>query len=256
MGRPWTAHATLPGGEFPNADFDAWFEEFRASISWLPTEIAHGYARRYGSRAGALLGDARSLSDLGRRFGDGLYELEARYLIAEEWATTAEDILMRRTKHALHMSESRMRGLRGLDGERRALNKPRPRFPAGSRRTFRRRHVLIRSTCRTGSRAPAPKSTNCRASIRAGAPVANAGPGGQKFGLSPMTVICAGTTDGCASFLATGASEIGDAVTALGSTLVIKQLSDRPINAPDYGVYSHGSASYGWREARRIPAAK
>ena len=53
-----------------------------------------------------LLGDARSLSDLGRRFGDGFYELEARYLIAEEWATTAEDIWMRRTKHALHMSEA------------------------------------------------------------------------------------------------------------------------------------------------------
>ena len=90
----------------------------------------------------------------------------------------------------------------------------------------------------------------------AGAPVANAGPGGQKFGLSSTTVICAGTTDGCASFLATGASEIGDAVTALGSTLVIKQLSSRPINAPDYGVYSHRLGELWLAEARRIPAAK
>lgn len=49
----------------------------------------------------------------------------------------------------------------------------------------------------------------------------------------------AGTTDGCASFLATGASDIGDAVTALGSTIVLKLASDTPINAPEYGVYSH-----------------
>ncbi len=49
----------------------------------------------------------------------------------------------------------------------------------------------------------------------------------------------AGTTDGCASFLATGASAVGDGVTALGSTLVVKLASDRPIDAAEYGVYSH-----------------
>jgi glycerol-3-phosphate dehydrogenase len=50
-----------------------------------------------------LLG-AESPGDLGRHFGGGLYEREARFLIAEEWATTAEDILTRRTKHGLRMS--------------------------------------------------------------------------------------------------------------------------------------------------------
>lgn len=53
----------------------------------------------------------------------------------------------------------------------------------------------------------------------------------------PMLV--AGTTDSIAATLATGAERIGDAVTSLGSTLVLKILSDRPINAPEYGVYSH-----------------
>ncbi len=48
-----------------------------------------------------------------------------------------------------------------------------------------------------------------------------------------------GTTDSNAATLAAGASEIGDAVTSLGSTLVLKILSDRPVNAPQYGVYSH-----------------
>jgi D-ribulokinase len=52
-------------------------------------------------------------------------------------------------------------------------------------------------------------------------------------------MVVAGTTDGCASFLATGASRPGDGVTALGTTLTIKLLSDRPIFAPEYGIYSH-----------------
>lgn len=52
-------------------------------------------------------------------------------------------------------------------------------------------------------------------------------------------VVVAGTTDGCASFLATGAAAPGDGVTALGTTLTIKLLSDRPIFAPDFGIYSH-----------------
>ncbi len=60
-----------------------------------------------------------------------------------------------------------------------------------------------------------------------------------QFGLPRDTVVVAGTTDGCASFLATGAAQIGDGVTALGSSLTIKILSDRPISAPRYGIYSH-----------------
>ncbi|MGC2083316.1 MAG: FGGY-family carbohydrate kinase [Bradyrhizobium sp.] len=60
-----------------------------------------------------------------------------------------------------------------------------------------------------------------------------------QFGLPRDTVVVAGTTDGCASFLATGATQIGDGVTALGSSLTIKILSDRPISAPHYGIYSH-----------------
>lgn len=59
------------------------------------------------------------------------------------------------------------------------------------------------------------------------------------FGLSSDVLIVAGTTDGCASFLATGAVDVGDGVTALGSTLTLKLLSDRPIFAPEFGIYSH-----------------
>jgi sugar (pentulose or hexulose) kinase len=60
-----------------------------------------------------------------------------------------------------------------------------------------------------------------------------------KFGLSRDTAIVAGTTDGCAAFLASGAETPGDGVTSLGTTLTLKLLSSRPVFAPQYGIYSH-----------------
>ena len=59
------------------------------------------------------------------------------------------------------------------------------------------------------------------------------------FGLPEGAVTVAGLTDGCASFLATGASRPGEGVTALGTTLVLKLMSDAPVFAPEYGIYSH-----------------
>ncbi len=59
------------------------------------------------------------------------------------------------------------------------------------------------------------------------------------LGLPATAQVIAGTTDGCASFLATGAEQVGEGVSALGSTLTIKLLSDRPVFAPEFGVYSH-----------------
>ena len=58
-------------------------------------------------------------------------------------------------------------------------------------------------------------------------------------GLPLHVNVVAGTTDGCASFLATGAACSGDAVTALGTTMTIKLLCDKPVSAPEFGVYSH-----------------
>jgi sugar (pentulose or hexulose) kinase len=60
-----------------------------------------------------------------------------------------------------------------------------------------------------------------------------------RFGLPARAVIVTGATDGCAAFLATGADKPGDAVTSLGSTLVLKLASERPLFAPEYGLYSH-----------------
>lgn len=61
----------------------------------------------------------------------------------------------------------------------------------------------------------------------------------ERYGLPQNATVIAGMTDGCASFLATGAGRPGDGVTALGTTLTLKLLSDRPIFDPDHGIYSH-----------------
>jgi D-ribulokinase len=59
------------------------------------------------------------------------------------------------------------------------------------------------------------------------------------FGLPADVAIVAGTTDGCAAFLASGAHEAGDGATSLGTTLTLKLLSTTPVFAPHYGIYSH-----------------
>lgn len=64
------------------------------------------------------------------------------------------------------------------------------------------------------------------------------------FGLLPDTQVVAGTTDGVAAFLAAGATQPGHGVTSLGSTLVLKLLSDKPVFSPEHGVYSHRLGKY------------
>ncbi len=59
------------------------------------------------------------------------------------------------------------------------------------------------------------------------------------FKLPRDVAVVAGTTDGCAAFLASGAAEAGDGVTSLGTTLTLKLLSATPVFAPHYGIYSH-----------------
>jgi glycerol-3-phosphate dehydrogenase len=51
-----------------------------------------------------MLGKAKSSADLGQSFGATLTEAEVRYLMAVEWALTAEDIVWRRSKLGLRLS--------------------------------------------------------------------------------------------------------------------------------------------------------
>ncbi|SMF21953.1 L-erythritol 4-phosphate dehydrogenase [Tistlia consotensis] len=103
LGPPWTATAPLPGGDLPDADFEAFLAGFAQRHPWLPPRLARHYARLYGTRAEDLLDGAETLADLGRSFGPLFHEREADFLVREEWARSAEDILERRTKHGLFL---------------------------------------------------------------------------------------------------------------------------------------------------------
>lgn len=103
--KTWTADATLPGGDIPDADFEAFTRALAMQYSWMPEKLTNHYARLYGTRTHQIIGSANSMDDLGQQFGPDLFEAEVRFLCAEEWAQTPEDILYRRTKHNLHMSD-------------------------------------------------------------------------------------------------------------------------------------------------------
>ena len=99
----WTATEELPGGDVGH--YNAFRDAMYARYPNLGRELVTGIIRRHGSRAPRILRDARFSEGLGRSFGAGLTQHEIEYLVAEEWAMTAEDVLWRRTKCGLHMSQ-------------------------------------------------------------------------------------------------------------------------------------------------------
>lgn len=114
LGRPWTAHAALPGGDMLDADFESYAQVFMGRYPQMPAPLLSSLLRRHGTLAADVLGDARTPADLGGDFGGGLYEREIDYMRCHEWARTPDDILWRRTKAGLfiapdHLDETRER---------------------------------------------------------------------------------------------------------------------------------------------------
>lgn len=105
MGPDWTEDAHLPGGDIVNADYLSYANLLRELYPWMPRKLVHHYGRLYGTRTKDVVAGAMQLSELGRHFGGQFHEAEARYLVAKEWALRPEDILYRRTKHYLQLSD-------------------------------------------------------------------------------------------------------------------------------------------------------
>ena len=93
--------------------------EFRSRYPGLDPHWLARLLRRHGMLSEKILDGAKTAADLGENFGGGLYERELAYLIEQEWADSGEDVLWRRTKCGLHMSEAqRRRVARRMAGER------------------------------------------------------------------------------------------------------------------------------------------
>ena len=98
----WTDRVPLSGSDFGDAARVEARDAFFASHPHIAEATLRGIFRRHGTHAQAVVGDG----DLGEDFGAGLTEREVRYLVAQEWAQTAEDVLWRRTKAGLLMSRA------------------------------------------------------------------------------------------------------------------------------------------------------
>ena len=101
----WTESALLPGGDLIDSDFELFLSDMSKRYTALNEKLLRRLCHAYGTRITLLLGDGTHQPELGQHFGAGLYELEAKFLVTHEWATSADDILWRRSKLGLHMSE-------------------------------------------------------------------------------------------------------------------------------------------------------
>ncbi|TFW19885.1 glycerol-3-phosphate dehydrogenase [Massilia arenosa] len=107
----WTEHAVLPGGDLFGAqpskrsvlEFETWMRGRQLRYPWLSQGQLLRYARSYGTRMAKVLEHVRGLSDMGPEIVPDLYAAEVYYLMTQEFAQTAEDILWRRTKLGLHV---------------------------------------------------------------------------------------------------------------------------------------------------------
>ncbi|MFQ5763829.1 MAG: glycerol-3-phosphate dehydrogenase [Rhodospirillales bacterium] len=106
LGGPWTEGAVLPGGDFGAGDWGDFTGALAAAYPDLDPDYLEALARRHGSRVHDVLGPAQRTADLGVNFGGGLYQCEVDYLIENEWAETADDVLWRRTKAGLAMDNA------------------------------------------------------------------------------------------------------------------------------------------------------
>jgi glycerol-3-phosphate dehydrogenase len=103
-GPAWTAGSHLPGGDLPHDGVESLVAEARRSWPFLTDGHARRLVRAYGTRINRVLGSARQLDALGPVFGADLTAAEVRYLIEQEWAQTADDVLWRRSKLGLRVS--------------------------------------------------------------------------------------------------------------------------------------------------------
>lgn len=109
--RPWTAKSCLPGGDFLHDGLDALIERTQGAWPFLPPAMTRRLVGAYGTRVDRVLGTSKSLDDLGPRYGADLTAAELRYLMAKEWAQTADDVLWRRSKLGLKFSDAQRAAL-------------------------------------------------------------------------------------------------------------------------------------------------
>ncbi len=111
MGADWTKKSVLPGGDFRPDAFDFSVRELLSRCPVLSQKLATRLFRTYGTCAYAMTDKIQDQKDLGISFGHDLFGFEVDYLIAQEWARCASDVLWRRTKLGLFLSAAEAENL-------------------------------------------------------------------------------------------------------------------------------------------------
>ncbi|MEM8542264.1 MAG: glycerol-3-phosphate dehydrogenase, partial [Pseudomonadota bacterium] len=104
----WTADSHLTGGDFKVEDFDNLVADVQAKYPFVESALAWRLVRSYGTKVWQLLGDATTKEDMGPQFGGSLTGLEVDYLMQNEWAQTAEDVVWRRSKLGIRLTEDQI----------------------------------------------------------------------------------------------------------------------------------------------------
>lgn len=104
----WTAGSPLRGGDFPVQGRDALVSDLMRDYHFLTKPWALRLIRAYGTLAATMLGIAKVASDLGADFGATLTAREVDWLMAEEFAQTAEDVVWRRSKLGLRLTPAQI----------------------------------------------------------------------------------------------------------------------------------------------------
>jgi glycerol-3-phosphate dehydrogenase len=107
----WTAGVALPGGDFAVDGVQRLIDDLKSAYPFLDDYWAGRLVRAYGTEAAAVLGGAESAKDLGHDFGATLTAREVAWMMRHEYARRAEDIVWRRTRLGLRMSEAQIKAL-------------------------------------------------------------------------------------------------------------------------------------------------
>lgn len=101
----WTVSEPLTGGDFGCSGFDAYVEKQAVRYPWIARDLLIRYVKAYGTRMDYFLHNVEDIKGMGAHHGDGVYQVEISYLVTYEWALSVEDIIWRRSKLGMHISE-------------------------------------------------------------------------------------------------------------------------------------------------------
>ena len=108
---PWTATKPLPGGDFGNDSLSDLIARTQQQYPFFDKANAIRLAKAYGTLVFDIFAAVKSKNDLGIDFGCGFSEVEVRYLIKNEFASTVDDLIWGRSKIGMHLSKSQVKKL-------------------------------------------------------------------------------------------------------------------------------------------------